>query len=58
MLYEALHAIPFNTTVFFGGMIAAGIPGAVQVLSLWLSASMAQRPSESPESPSSEPSRT
>lgn len=56
MVYEAIAAVPFNTTVFVGGMVAAGIPGVAQALDLWLSARMVVGPSDSPESVSSGPS--
>jgi hypothetical protein len=58
MVYEAVVAVPFNTTVFLGGMVAAGIPGVAQVLSLWLSAHTEGPPSDSLESASSGPSPT
>lgn len=49
MVYEATSAVPFNTTVFVGGMIAAGIPGVAQALSLWLSTRTDVGQSASPE---------
>jgi hypothetical protein len=58
MIYEAVKAVPFNTTVFLGGMVIAGIPGAVQAFTLWASARMALPPSEPPQSVSSEASST
>jgi hypothetical protein len=48
MIYQAQFAATFNATVFFGGMIAAGIPGALQVIGLWLGA---RTPLDSPPSP-------
>lgn len=45
MIYEAVWASPFNTTVFLGGMVIAGIPGAWQALILWLSARTFDGPS-------------
>ena len=56
MIYEAIAAQPFNTTVFLGGMVIAGIPGAVQAFALWASARTVLPPSDSPASVSSGPS--
>jgi hypothetical protein len=56
MIYEAVRAQPFNTTVFLGGMVIAGIPGAVQAFTLFMSARTVLPPSESPEPASPGPS--
>ncbi len=58
MVYEAIAAEPFNTTVFLGGMVIAGVPGALQAWALLSSARTPQESSDSPESPSSSASRT
>lgn len=58
MIYEAVAAQPFNTTVFLGGMVIAGVPGALQAWALITSARTPLPSSESPESPSSQPSHT
>lgn len=56
MIYEAVAAQPFNATVFIGGMVIAGIPGAVQAFTLFMSARTVLPPSESPAPASSGPS--
>jgi hypothetical protein len=56
MIYEALAAQPFNTTVFLGGMVIAGIPGAFQAFTLWASARTLLPPSAPVEPAPSEPS--
>jgi hypothetical protein len=38
MIYQAQFASTFNLTVFLGGMVIAGIPGAAQAFTLWLAA--------------------
>lgn len=58
MIYEAVAAQPFNTTVFLGGMVIAGVPGALQAWALITTARTPSPSSESPESPSSQPSHT
>lgn len=58
MIYEAVKALPFNATVFLGGMVIAGVPGAIQALMLWLSVRTPAESSDSRESPSSEQSLT
>jgi hypothetical protein len=58
MIYEAVKASPFNTTVFLGGMVIAGIPGAAQVLALWFTARTGGPPSDSPLPVPSSPSGT
>lgn len=58
MIYEAVRASPFNTTVFLGGMVIAGIPGAIQAFTLWASARMVSPPSEPPQPAPSEVSST
>lgn len=50
MIYQAQFAHTFNLSVFLGGMVISGIPGAIQVLALWVGA---RTPLES--SPSREP---
>ena len=54
MIYEAIKAMPFNATVFLGGMVIAGIPGAAQALTLWLGA-RTPPPSSDSASPAPEP---
>lgn len=56
MIYQAQFAATFNLSVFLGGMVISGIPGASQVLSLWLNARTPPPSSPSPESVSSGPS--
>lgn len=57
MIYEAIQASPFNTTVFLGGMVIAGVPGALQAWSLITASRTPSEPLDSPEPPSSELSR-
>jgi len=52
MIYEA-HAAVFNLTVFVGGMIAAGVPGARELFGAWLGARSLPESPSSPESVSS-----
>jgi hypothetical protein len=52
MIYEAIRAQPFNTTVFVGGMVIAGVPGALQAWALLASTRMPPSSPDSPESPS------
>lgn len=58
MIYEAVGAIPFNTTVFLGGMVIAGVPGAVRAYTLLASARTMLESSDSQDSPSSPASPT
>jgi hypothetical protein len=56
MIYEAVSAQPFNTTVFLAGMVIAIIPGGAQAFALWASARTVLPPSEPPQPVSSGPS--
>jgi hypothetical protein len=56
MIYEAVAAHPFNTTVFLGGMVIAGIPGAAQAFGIWMSTRMDGPPSDSVQPVSSQQS--
>jgi hypothetical protein len=59
MIYQAQKDVnQFNLAVFLGGMVIAGVPGAVQAFTLWLSARTLPPPSPAPEQLSSEPSST
>lgn len=58
MIFQAQFAQVFNPTVFLGGMAIAGIPGAVQALTLWLGGRTPSPPSPSPEPASSPGSHT
>lgn len=58
MIYEAVMAVPFNTTVFLGGMVIAGVPGAIQAFALWATARMRLESSASRDSASPEQSLT
>lgn len=56
MVYQGVWADPFNTTVFIGGMVVSGVPGALQGWAL-ITGRTALPSSPSPEPPSSpEPS--
>lgn len=56
MIYQAQFAQTFNLAVFLGGMVIAGIPGAVQAFTLWLSARTPMPPSGPPVPVPVEPS--
>jgi hypothetical protein len=54
MIYETLQSLErFNLNVFLGGMVIAGIPGAVQAFMLWLGSRTASVSPSSPEPASS-----
>jgi len=54
MIYETLRPLDqFNLSVFLGGMVIAGIPGAVQAFALWLGSRTVSLSPSSPESASS-----
>ena len=54
MIYEAVRPLDqFNLSVFLGGMVIAGIPGAAQALTLWLGSRTASLSASSPEPASS-----
>lgn len=56
MIYQAQFAVTFNLSVFLGGMVISGIPGAAQAFSLFLAARTEPPSSPSPEPVSSGPS--
>ena len=58
MIYQAQFAGQFNLSVFLGGMVIAGIPGAVQAFTLWLTVRTSEPPSDSPAQPLPERSGT
>jgi hypothetical protein len=57
MIYQAQFAEQFNLSVFLGGMVIAGVPGALQVLAALLGTRTGEPSPPSPEPASSvEPS--
>ena len=58
MIYQGQFAQHFNLSVFIGGMVAAGIPGALQAYGLWFGARTPSEPPPSPEPASSGESST
>jgi hypothetical protein len=57
MIYQAQFAAHYNREVFLGGMVIAGVPGALNFLAALLRPGIAGPSSSSPESLSSaEPS--